>query len=118
MRYPYRPLKRKLKYDPQAEHIRQSLKNLYPPKEDFTLEINRKRQPKTKMGHYEYGPRHIVIYAQWGHIISTAIHEYAHHIFETERRTDTKQRPHGPGFKATLRMLEELYKQPDKRFNV
>lgn len=87
----------------QAEHLKQFLLKIYYCKKDFELLVIDK-MPKTRMGVYIVEKKRIRIYSQW--ICATpleeiAIHEYAHHIHETEkRRTSNRrvERAHGPEF--------------------
>ncbi len=77
--------------------------DIYPCKHPFELLVIDKK-PKTRLGVYIVTPRRIRIYSGWGHAHSleeTAIHEYAHHIHETEKRKTSdrrKERVHGPEF--------------------
>ncbi len=87
----------------QAERLKQFLLKIYPCKKDFELLVIDKK-PKTRMGVYIVDKQRIRIYSKW--ICATpleeiAIHEYAHHIHETEKRTNhnrRKERAHGPEF--------------------
>lgn len=62
------------------------------------------RKPRTKMGVYIVEKQRIRVYAGWGNtcpLEEIAIHEYAHHIHETEKRKNEnrrKERVHGPEF--------------------
>lgn len=70
---------------------------------DFELLVIDKK-PKTRMGVYIVDKKRIRIYSKW--ICATpleeiAIHEYAHHIHETEKRENPnrrQERVHGPEF--------------------
>lgn len=57
------------------------------------------RSRKTRAGVYFFDAHRIRIYAPWGHLKETAIHEYAHHIHYTECGSKAHgERPHGPQF--------------------
>ena len=85
----------------------QSLKNMileiYSCKKPFELLLIDKK-PKTRCGVYIVDKMRIRVYAGWKEHVplkEIAIHEYAHHIHETEkRRTNNrrKERVHGPEF--------------------
>jgi hypothetical protein len=87
----------------QAERLKNFLLKIYHCKKDFELLVIDKK-PKTRMGCYVVNTRRIRIYSKW--ICATpleeiAIHEYAHHIHETEKRKNPnrrKERSHGPEF--------------------
>ena len=87
----------------KAEYLKQFLLKIYHCKKDFELLVIDKK-PKTRMGVYIVDKRRIRIYSKW--ICATsleeiAIHEYAHHIHETEKRRSTNrrlERVHGPEF--------------------
>ena len=87
----------------QAEHLKKFLLKIYPCKKEFELLVINKK-PKTRMGVYIVKKRRIRIYSKW--VCATpleeiAIHEYAHHIHETEKRKTTDrrlERAHGPEF--------------------
>ena len=83
---------------PSAEYFKDFLRKIYPCKEPFELLVVDKK-PKTRAGVYIYGTHRIRIYAPWGHLEETAIHEYAYHIHYTECGSKTYgERPHGPQF--------------------
>ena len=54
------------------------------------------------MGSYSFALNSIRVYDGWGdtHVcLKIAIHEYAHHLHQTEfGKAEKKQRPHGPEF--------------------
>ena len=87
----------------KAESLKQFLLKIYRCKEDFELLVIDKK-PRTRMGVYIVDKRRIRIYSKW--ICATpleeiAIHEYAHHIHETEKRKTSNRRMeriHGPKF--------------------
>lgn len=87
----------------QAGRLKQFLLKIYRCKKDFELLVIDKK-PKTRMGVYIVDKRRIRIYSKW--ICATpleeiAIHEYAHHIHETEKRKTSNrraERAHGPEF--------------------
>ena len=78
----------------KAESLKQFLLKIYHYKKDFELLVIYKK-PKTKMGVYIVDKRRIRIYSKWTCATSLeeiAIHEYAHHIHETEKRRSTNRR--------------------------
>lgn len=87
----------------QAERLKQLLLKIYRCKEDFELLVIDKK-PKTKMGVYIIDKRRIRIYSKWViccPLEEIAIHEYAHHIHETEKRKSQDrrhERVHGQEF--------------------
>ena len=54
------------------------------------------------MGSYSFALHSIRVYDGWGdtrRCLKTAIHEYAHHLHQTEfGKEEKRQRPHGPEF--------------------
>ncbi|MDE5837969.1 MAG: hypothetical protein K2K45_07115 [Muribaculaceae bacterium] len=86
-----------------AAHLKQMLKEIYNCKKPFELLVIDKK-PKTRMGVYIVEKQRIRVYARWGNVCpleEIAIHEYAHHIHETEKRKNEnrrKERVHGPEF--------------------
>ena len=62
---------------PSADYFKDFLHKIYPCKEPFELLVVDKK-PKTRAGVYIYDTHRIRIYAPWGHLEETAIHEYAH----------------------------------------
>ncbi len=79
------------------------LNSIYQCKEPFELLVINKK-PKTRMGVYIVNNKRIRIYSKWESYCTLeeiAIHEYAHHIHETEKRRSKdrrKERVHGPEF--------------------
>lgn len=86
-----------------STYLTNFLYEIYPCRYPFTLLVINKR-PKTKMGCYIIDTKRIRIYAQYQDICpleEIAIHEYAHHIHETELRKNSnrrQERAHGPEF--------------------
>lgn len=89
--------------DKTAIRLKQMLVEIYPCKKKFELLVIDKR-PKTRMGVYVVDKRRIRVYSKWSDVCpleEIAIHEYAHHIHETEKRKSQdrrKERVHGPEF--------------------
>jgi len=87
----------------QAERLKAFLLKIYHCKKDFELLVIDKK-PKTRMGVYIVDKQRIRIYSKWScasPLEEISIHEYAHHIHETEKRTNQnrrKERAHGPEF--------------------
>ena len=87
----------------KAVELKALLLKIYRCKKDFELMVIDKK-PKTKAGVYIVGKQRIRVYAKWScsmSLIEIAIHEYAHHIHETEKRTNEnrrQERSHGPEF--------------------
>lgn len=87
----------------KAFELKTLLLKIYRCKKDFELLVIDKK-PKTRAGVYIIDSRRIRVYAKWQCSMSLeeiAIHEYAHHIHETEKRTTQnrrKERTHGPEF--------------------
>jgi len=84
---------------PSADYFKDFLLSIYHCKVPFELLVIDKK-PKTRSGVYILDKRRIRIYAQWGVAIplkEIAIHEYAHHIHDTEQNGE-RERPHGPQF--------------------
>lgn len=86
-----------------AAYLKQMLISIYKCKKPFELLVIDKK-PKTRMGVYVVDKHRIRVYAGWRKDCSLeeiAIHEYAHHIHETEKRLTKcrrKERVHGPQF--------------------
>ena len=84
-----------------ASFFSETLLRIYPCKIPFSLKVLHKK-PKTRMGFYTWSTHEIRIYDGWGdtHVcIDTAIHEYAHHLHQTEfGREQYRQKPHGKQF--------------------
>ena len=87
----------------KASELKTFLLKVYHCKKDFELLVIDKK-PKTRAGVYIVGKQRIRVYAKWScsmSLIEIAIHEYAHHIHETEKRTNEnrrQERSHGPEF--------------------
>jgi len=87
----------------KASELKALLLKIYRCKKDFELLVIDKK-PKTRAGVYIVENRRIRVYAKWICSMSLeeiAIHEYAHHIHETEKRKSQnrrKERAHGPEF--------------------
>ena len=87
----------------QAERLKAFLLKIYHCKKDFELLVIDKK-PKTRMGVYIVDKQRIRIYSKWScasPLEEISIHEYAHHIHETEKRTNQnrrQERAHGPEF--------------------
>lgn len=87
----------------QAERLKAFLLKIYHCKKDFELLVIDKK-PKTRMGVYIVDKQRIRIYSKWScasPLEDIAIHEYAHHIHETEKRKNQnrrKERAHGQEF--------------------
>ena len=87
----------------QAERLKVFLLKIYQCKKDFELLVIDKK-PKTRMGVYIVEKRRIRIYSKWScasPLEEIAIHEYAHHIHETEKRINQNRRQeriHGSEF--------------------
>ena len=85
------------------EYYHQFLLNIYQCDKPFELLVIDKK-PRTRMGSYVVEKQRIRIYAKWYiacPLEEIAIHEYAHHIHETEKRVDPnrrRERIHGPEF--------------------
>jgi len=79
------------------------LLRIYRCKHPFEVVVKDKK-PKTKMGCYIVDKQRIIIYSKFENICpleEIAIHEYAHHVHETEKRVSEnrrKERVHGPEF--------------------
>lgn len=86
-----------------ADYLKDMLLSIYKCHKSFELLVIDK-MPKTRMGVYIVDKRRIRVYSKWGTICpleEIAIHEYAHHIHETEKRRNRcrrKERVHGPEF--------------------
>ena len=59
---------------PSADYFKDFLHKIYPCKEPFELLVVDKK-PKTRAGVYIYDTHRIRIYAPWGHLKETAIHD-------------------------------------------
>ena len=87
----------------KAVELKSLLLKIYRCKKDFELLVIDKK-PKKKAGVYIIEKQRIRVYAKWSCCMSLkkiAIHEYAHHIHETEKRKNQnrrQERSHGPEF--------------------
>ena len=87
----------------QAERLKTLLLKNYQCKKGFELLVIDKK-PKTRAGVYIVDKQRIRVYSKWRCSMSLeeiAIHEYAHHIHETEKRINPnrrEERVHGPEF--------------------
>jgi len=87
----------------KAAELKAFLLKIYRSKKDFELLVIDKK-PKTRAGVYIVEKQRIRVYAKWScttPLDKVAIHEYAHHIHETEKRTNKnrrQERSHGPEF--------------------
>lgn len=87
----------------KASELKTFLLKVYHCKKDFELLVIDKK-PKTRAGVYIVDKRRIRVYSKWRFSMSLqeiAIHEYAHHIHETEKRNNQnrrQERVHGPEF--------------------
>ena len=87
----------------KATYLKRFLLKTYRCKDDFELLVIDKK-PKTRAGVYIVGKKRIRVYSRWSCSIpleEIALHEYAHHIHETEKRKNPdrrKERAHGPEF--------------------
>ena len=90
-------------YKAKAAELKNFLLKIYQCKKGFELLVIDKK-PKTRAGVYIVDKQRIRVYAGWASSMSLyeiAIHEYAHHIHETEKRNSKnrrKERVHGPEF--------------------
>ena len=87
----------------KAVELKALLLKIYRCTKDFELLVIDKK-PKTRMGVYIVDKKRIRIYSKWicvTPLAEIAIHEYAHHIHETEKRENPnrrQERVHGPEF--------------------
>ena len=94
----------------EAERLKNYVLKIYPCKHDFELKVIDKR-PKTLSGSYTVDTKRIRVYIKGRdlkEIKYIAIHEYAHHIHETEKRRNfnrRQERAHGPEFWRILTAL-------------
>ena len=90
----------------QAARLKNFLLQIYHSKKNFELLVINKR-PKTRMGVYIVPKRRILIYYRWAPfpLEEIAIHEYAHHIHETEIRRSCRERAHGSEFQRIYTAL-------------
>ena len=78
----------------QAERLKTLLLKIYQCKKGFELLVIDKK-PKTRAGVYIVDKQRIRVYSKWRCSMSLeeiAIHEYAHHIHETEKRINHNRR--------------------------
>ena len=86
-----------------ADGLKRMLWQIYKCKYPFELLLVDKK-PKTRMGVYIVRKRRIRVYSKYANVCpleEIAIHEYAHHIHETEKRKSKdrrRERAHGPEF--------------------
>ena len=99
--------KRGRKSDMTSEKLKAILIDIYRPKADFSIVLT-DRKYKRRLGTY-YPDRHrIYVHGGWGDDImslTTAIHEYAHHIHFTERSSGVYEKSHGQEFYLIHRAL-------------
>lgn len=87
----------------KAVELKALLLKIYRCRNDFELLVIDKK-PKTRMGVYIVDKKRIRIYSKWIYatpLEKIAIHEYAHHIHETEKRENPnrrQERSHGSEF--------------------
>lgn len=87
----------------KALELKEFLLKIYRCKKDFELLVIDKK-PKTRAGVYNIEKQRIRVYSKWSCCMSLkeiAIHEYAHHIHETEKRKNPnrrQERAHGQEF--------------------
>ncbi len=85
----------------EAQYYKEILLELYPCKVPFSVVVKNDK-PKKRIGTYYSSSRRIVLHAGWQpkyDPIETAIHEYAHHLHDTEfSAREKKQAPHGKEF--------------------
>lgn len=116
-----RPTKGEL--DSRAVELKEMLLQLHTPKYPFRLAVS-DRHPKCRLGTYFPDKSRIIVYARntMG-MRDTAIHEYAHHVTETE--IGFFPRRHGKMFKRTYSQLIDIYNStyqsqiiPDSRYYI
>lgn len=91
----------------KATYLKSILLKTYRCKVDFELLVIDKK-PKTRAGVYIVGKNRIRVYSKWSSSISLeeiALHEYAHHIHETEIRRSCRERAHGSEFQRIYTAL-------------
>ena len=97
-------------WDKSASYLKKLLLDIYKCHKPFELFVINKK-PKTRMGVYIIDKCRIRVYSKWDKccpLEEIAIHEYAHHIHETEKRRNKnrrKERAHGPEFWRTYSAL-------------
>lgn len=116
-----RPTKSEL--DSRAIELKEMLLQLHTPKYPFRLAVS-DRHTKRRLGTYFPAKSRIVVYARnrMG-MQDTAIHEYAHHVTDTE--IGHFPRCHGKMFKRTYSQLIDIYNSthqpqivPDRRYYI
>lgn len=114
-----RPTKGEL--DCRAVELKEMLLQLHTPKYPFRLAVS-DRHTKRRLGTYFPDKSRIIVYARnrMG-MLNTAIHEYAHHVTDTE--IGRFPRCHGKMFKRTYSQLIDIYNNthqlritPDTRY--
>lgn len=107
--------------DSRAVELKEMLLQLHTPKYPFRLAVS-DRHTKRRLGTYFLDKSRIIVYARnrMG-MLDTAIHEYAHHVTDTE--IGRFPRCHGKMFKRTYSQLIDIYNNthqpritPDKRY--
>ena len=87
--------------EPYPEYYRDLLLAIYPSKVPFTLAV-KDDKPKKRVGTYYLKSHRIILHSGWEpryNMVEAAIHEYAHHIHDTEfEGSARKQAPHGKEF--------------------
>lgn len=116
-----RPTKGEL--DSRAVELKEMLLQLYTPKYPFRLAVS-DRHTKRRLGTYFPDKSRIIVYARNRmEMRDTAIHEYAHHVTDTE--IGHFPRCHGKMFKRTYSQLIDIYNNtrqpqivPDRRYYI
>lgn len=65
---------------PSVDYFKDFLRKIYPCKEPFELLVVDKK-PKRRAGSYIWEKHRIRIYAPWGHLKETAIHESSYSLY-------------------------------------
>ena len=90
-----------------SEKQKAILIDIYRPKADFSIVLT-DRKYRRRLGTY-YPDRHLIyVHGGWGDdimSITTAIHEYAHHIHFTERSSVAYEKSHGLEFQLIQKAL-------------
>lgn len=115
----FRPTKGEL--DSRAIELKEMLLQLHIPKYPFRLAVS-DRHTKRRLGTYFPDKSRIIVYARNRmEMRDTAIHEYAHHVTDTE--IGRFPRCHGKMFKRTYSQLIDIYNNthqlritPDTRY--
>lgn len=116
-----RPTKGEL--DSRAIELKEMLLQLHTPKYPFRLAVS-DRHTKRRLGTYFPDKSRIIVYARNRmEMRDTAIHEYAHHVTDTE--IGHFPRCHGKMFKRTYSQLIDIYNNthqpqivPDRRYYI